>query len=501
MVVLTAEQMKQAEEQASQNGLSYLRMMDNAGSFAARRIQTKYPAAQQGLTVVLCGCGNNGGDGFVVARRLAEKQMKVVVVLVCGAPRTDCAVEMYERLRSLNVMVVDGQTEITFARNLIAESVLVVDGVFGTGFHGQLPGCAKELLGYSMQMKKTMVALDLPSGVNADNGEIADGTPTCQTTVSFHAYKYGHILYPGAACCGEILVGDIGIAWHPSCAPLVIDRAFVAERLVRVQGDTHKGTYGKAALLVGSKGMSGAASLSVAACLRCGVGLAIPIVPNEIYPLVASSATEGVYRIYQPSDQPASVVQLGMDASAMLVGCGLGNTPFTSRVCYGVAEQYNGPLVLDADGINSLLLHMDVLKKREGATVLTPHPVEMARIMRQDVSLVQADRFGAARQVADTYGAVTVLKGAGTVIASPDGRMAVNLTGNSGLSKGGSGDVLAGMLVSLLAQGVEPFDAACTAVWLHGKAGEMVSSRLSQRAMLPGDLVQVLPSLFLEFEE
>lgn len=493
--------MQMAEQQGARQGLSYLRMMDNAGSVAAKQIMKRFSSLETGAVAILCGTGNNGGDGFVVARRLAEKGVAVSVILINGYPESVSAMEMAERLKGLLVKVVDWQTEGSFARRLISESLLVVDGVFGTGFHGDLPAAAREVFGLCAQLEKPLVALDMPSGVCADTGTVADGTPRCVLTVTFHAYKYAHVLYPAVDYCGEIVVEDIGLPASEESLPFVIDRNFAKEWLQRPEGDTHKGTFGKAVLFVGNKGMAGAAQFAVRACLRCGVGLALPVVSDSVYPPVSSAAPEGVYRVYPDDCQPSSVVPLCMDGTALLAGCGSGNTGFTRDVCYELVNSYAGPLVLDADGINSLAKHIDVLEKRKGPTVLTPHPAELARLLKTDVNTVQANRFAMAKKAADQFGAVTVLKGAGTVIVSPDGRVGVNLTGNSGLSKGGSGDVLAGMIVSLIAQGVPSFEAACVGVWLHGTAADLCASRYSKRAMLPSDLIETLPLLFSQFEE
>ncbi len=498
MLLVTAQQMRQAEATAFSQGLSYSRMMENAGSVAAKWIEKRFsPFA--GSMVVLCGSGNNGGDGFVVARRLCEKGCRVAVVLACGMPKTVTAKEMFDRLATMGVKVVDGLREVAFAKQLLSECCLVIDGVFGIGFHGELPAAVQELFAYCRRLTKPMVALDLPSGVDADRGTVAAGTPTCVATIGFHAYQYGHILYPSATYCGEISIFDIGL---PACEglPFVLDAAWVTPLLGRPEGDTHKGTFGKAALLVGSYGMAGAAQFAVDACLRCGVGLAVPVVPQEIYPLVSSACPQGVYRVYPRTISPEDLADLCMDSTALLVGCGLGVNALTQTTCRNLVLTYPHPLVLDADGINSVAEHIDALRSREAPCIITPHPGEMARLLRRDVAYVQAHRMEAACTFAKEYGVVTVLKGAGTVVAAPDGRVAVNLTGNSGLSKGGTGDVLAGMTASFCAQGMDPFQAAGVAVWLHGAAAEMAGGKYSKRSMLPTDVIGQLPSLFLEFE-
>lgn len=501
MVVMTEQQIRKAEQAGTQQGLSYVRMMENAGSAAARFIEQHWQLNADRTVVFLCGAGNNGGDGFVAARRLAQKGVSVSVVLACGKPASLTAIEMWQRLSALSITIVDAKEQISFARQLIHESDLVVDCVFGIGFHGQLPPLVQELFLFARQLKKPVAAMDLPSGCHADSGAVADGTPVCSGTVTFHAYKYAHILYPAREYCGFVQGADIGLPKDAEEAPFIVDKSQVAAVLVRPNGDTHKGTFGTASLLVGSEGMAGAALFAVQACLRCGVGLAKPVIPHSIYSLVASAAPEGVYTLYDSKENPGEIATLCGKGTACLAGCGLRVNTFTKAACRELALSCKIPLVLDADGINSLLGHIDVLKKREGATVLTPHPGEMARLLNVDTGFVQEHRFETAQRFAKEYGVVLVLKGAGTIIAAPDGRTAVSLTGNSGLSKGGSGDMLAGMIVSFLAQGIQPFEAACTGVWLHGLAGERAALALSKRSVLPRDVIETLPSLFLEFEE
>ncbi len=500
MVILTAQQMKQAEKTASEKGLSYLQMMDNAGSHAASLMVKEFPEQVQGKTVVLCGNGNNGGDGFVVARRFAQKGYTVSVLLINGVPQSVSAMEMETELGGYGVSVVDAKTQWSFAKKMLDESTLIVDGVFGTGFHGELPGYIREVFSYINRMNKTVVALDLPSGVTADDGKVANDTLRCAATVSFHAYKYAHLLYPAREFCGVITVADIGIPLGEEPLPFVVDRSYVFPHLKRPVDNTHKGSFGTATLFVGSYGMAGAATFAAQACLRCGVGLAKPVVSQDVYPLVAPTAPEGVYQVYAKTESAGRVAQLCKQGNACLVGCGSGKTPFTRDVLLELINSYSSPLVVDADGINSLCSHIDKLKERTGETVLTPHPGEMARLIGKSVEYVQENRIEVASTVAREYGVVVVLKGAGTVIADPLGRLAISLTGNSGLSKGGSGDVLAGMITSFLAQGMSAFASACVGVWLHGKAGEMASESFSRRGVLPTDVINTLPLLFLETE-
>ena len=500
MTILTAQQMKQAEKTASEQGLSYLRMMDNAGSFAAGWIYKQFSEVQTGHTIVLCGNGNNGGDGFVVARRLAQKGCNVTVVLANGAPLSENAVEMYSYLKDCGIPVIDAETQLALAKTTMYESDFFVDGVFGTGFHGELPTTVKDVFVCVKQMKKPVVALDLPSGVVADTGVIAKHTLRCKATVSFHALKFAHVTYPAREYCGGVHVADIGIPKTEESTSFLVEEKDVKSWLNRPVDNTHKGTFGTATLFVGSEGMAGAATFAVVACLRCGVGLAKPVIGKEIYPLVAQAAPEGVYQVYSSQHSAAKVAELCKQGTACLVGCGSQKTAFTRDVVLELLESYGAPLVVDADGINSVCGHIDRIKERAGVTVVTPHPGEMARFMGKSVEYVQANRLQVATEFARENGVVVVLKGAGTIVADPSGRTAVSLTGNSGLSKGGSGDILAGMITSFLAQGIPAFESAYISVWLHGRAGEMASATLSRRSMLPSDVMAALPALFLEME-
>ena len=267
--------------------------------------------------------------------------------------------------------------------------------------------------------------------------------------------------------------------------------------------NSHKGTYGNALLVCGSYGMAGAAVLAAKAALRCGVGLATAAMPQSIYPIIAAAVPEAVCVPYTEGGAKAAVQLRGAlsKATAVLVGCGLSQSREAAELTAAVLREATVPVVLDADGINAAAKHIDITEARRAPLVLTPHPLEMARLLHCSVEEVQRDRTATALEAARQFRAVAVLKGHGTVVASPDGEVAVNTTGNPGMAVGGSGDVLAGMIASLLAQGLSPFEAARCGVWLHGAAGDRAAARLSQHAMLPSDMVDELGALFLKLEQ
>jgi NAD(P)H-hydrate epimerase len=275
----------------------------------------------------------------------------------------------------------------------------------------------------------------------------------------------------------------------------------------RREEDTNKGSFGTLFSVCGSTGMAGAALLSARAALRSGVGLVDLALPAELYPVVAGALAEPVYTLLRQtargllSEESAALLNRKMlDASAVLIGCGLGKSAFARSLLRRVAACSAAPLVIDADGINLLAENIDILKTVRASVILTPHPGEMARLLGTTAAQIQAHRLAYARRFAKEHGVILVLKGSGTLVASPDGKIFLNPTGNPGMAKGGSGDVLAGMIASLAAQGIPPFWAAVCGVYLHGLSGDRCAARLSQCAMLPSDFIEELPLLFSEFE-
>ena len=514
MKVLTCEQMRAVEQAAVDSGMDYLRLMENAGSAAARLIRSRYPMA--GRTVaVLCGRGNNGGDGFVIARKLRDEGAVVSTVLVGGAPSTDEAREMLSRIERAGISLVRLETEPYVAANCVREASLIVDAVYGIGFHGRLPDFLRSLFRTANGSPAPRVAIDVPSGMNADTGAIDEDALRCSLTITFTAMKTGLTVPETAEVCGEIAVADIGI--DPSLVEpygnghTVIDWPSVRRCFPPRDPESHKGTYGRLLSLCGSEGMLGAAMLSAHAALRCGVGLMVSVLPRSLYPIAASRLPEPVYCLLDqtadgdlsPSARPLLREQ-AKTASAVLIGCGLGLRPGTRELVEDLLMHADCPIVLDADGINAAAVQLVNWKTVRGdnapSLVLTPHPGEMARLTGSTVAEIQADRDGAARRLAEQTGATVVLKGRRTVIASPGTTCLVNPTGNPGMATGGSGDVLAGMIASFLAQGMRPRDAAMCGVYLHGLAGDKAAERLSQHAMLPSDLIGELSGLFSNIE-
>lgn len=508
MTVLSVNRMRQLEQAAVQGGLTYFRLMENAGSAAARAIRAAYPPSGRRV-VILCGSGNNGGDGFVIARKLLDEGALVTVVLTGTEPTTPQAQDMLSRLAGTDIPVRRLETEPLLVSEAVTAAWLIVDAVFGIGFHGRLPDVLRPLFRQIQAAGTPVVAVDIPSGLAADSGEADSDTLPAALTVTFSALKPAladRNAQPLTADsrCGEVRVVSIGIdeslieqVFH---APTAISFEQVKAAFSPRRPDMHKGDCGTLAALVGSDGMAGAAALCSEAALRCGVGLLTVLTPREVYPIVSARVPEAVFVPLDGTDRSVGqqVQTVMRRASAVVIGCGVGVS--ASPLIETALTTGDQPCVLDAEGINWVARHIDVLRTVRRPLVLTPHPGEMARLCGCTPAEVQKHRAALAHGFVERYGVTLVLKGHETLVAAPNRPLMVNPTGNPGMATGGSGDVLAGMIGSLLAQGLPPFEAAMCGVYLHGAAGDRAAARHSQHAMLPRDICDCLGELFSEIE-
>lgn len=511
MKILTCREMRLVEAAAAADGLDYLRLMENAGSAAARVIRGR--TALEGKTAaVLCGRGNNGGDGFVIARKLLEEGAGVTVILLCGEPTGLEAREMLSRIRRADIAILSLETQPYVASSAVREADIVVDAVYGIGFHGTLPDPLRPLFRLVNSGKNLTISVDVPSGMDADTGIYDDDSIRADLTVTFTAMKPGLLNGRAAEICGQVEVAAIGIEERLvdqyAGGQTIIDWTMVKSCFSPRPADSHKGTFGHLLALCGSYGMAGAAFLAVKAAQRCGAGLVTAALPRSIYPIAAGMLPEAVFLpLPETAEGRVSLTartllrEKASSSSALLIGCGLGGGDDVREVVLDLLKNTACPLVLDADGINAAAGHIHIRKTERAPLVLTPHPGEMARLLGCSVAEVQRDRLETARRFAEERGVILVLKGHQTVLAAPGRSTMVNMTGNPGMAAAGSGDVLAGMIASLIAQGMEPFQAAMCGVHLHGLAGDRAAARLSQHAMQPTDMLEELCALFSELEQ
>ncbi len=503
MRLVTPEQMTQIETEANRIGCTYDKMMQKAGEGLYSFLRDFAMRNQLTEILFLCGSGNNAGDCFIAAQMLSQ-QFHVTVCMVNGVVKTRLAYVKYKAMQNVRII-----TDFKGTVEAVREASLVVDGVFGIGFHGTLTPELQKI--FRLAEEKLCVAADIPSGGNGLTGEATEGTLRCDFTVTFGAGKYGMTQQPLLEYCGDIILVDIGIP-EKVYDTVEYDMFMLAQRDIRKYlpvrpNNSHKGDYGRLLCIAGSAMMPGAAILCATAALRCGVGtLCLASVPDACRLMVSAAPEAMVLPMTPDSDgflTKASLPKLleyAKTCSAVVIGCGLGRTPSVKALVCSLIEQLECPIILDADGLNAIADCIDILQKAKSSVVLTPHSGELCRLLNVAPEQVKIHRMDSARTLAQRYDITVVHKGPGTVVATGE-HAYINTTGNSGMSKGGSGDVLAGMLGSFVAQGISPEQAACAAVFLHGLAGDIAAKTLSKRAMLPHDIIQQYPVIFSQLEQ
>ncbi|MEG1426512.1 MAG: NAD(P)H-hydrate dehydratase [Oscillospiraceae bacterium] len=507
MKVFTSTEIKFLEQCTVESGTSMTELMEKAGSAVTAFIKKQTEVAEKSI-VILCGKGNNGGDGFVCARRLSKLGARVIVVLAQGNPGTALAQEAFQKMGS-GTVVLDWNIKRYEIEGELEHADIIVDAIFGLGFRGAVDSIIERLISTANKGEALRIAIDLPSGAECDTGKVEGCCFTANYTVTFTSIKPANVIHPATGYCGKNVVASVGIDKRlfdslPSTFSVIKENTIYG--LFRKRNpQSNKGSYGRLIMICGSYGMIGAAIMAARGALRCGVGLLNMVVGKECYPLLAAAVPEAIFTImdFSTDERTKESGELLFaelkKATACVIGCGLGSD--TARYLSTVLHFAPCPVVVDADGINYLAENLEELTELHIPVILTPHPGEMARLTGKTVLQIQMDRLTAAKRFATEYQVYTVLKGAGTFVASPDGDIRLNTTGNSGMAKGGSGDVLAGMIGSLLAQGMSPAEGAAAAVHLHGKAGDICAKNLSQQAMLPTDLIEKLPEVFLEIEK
>ena len=514
MIVTTAAEMRRMDALTIERfGVPGATLMERAGTGAADILLARFPHVRKHGVVVVAGKGNNGGDGFVVARALKKKRVRVDVVVAVAASeiRGDARAKLLAWQRAGGkVQTVTAEKLEPLARAL-ARNGLVVDALFGTGLSGDITGLPAEIIALINASGLPTVALDIPSGLDADRGVPLGTAIEAELTIAFAAPKIGTVVHPGARYAGEVAVVDIGLADEAvgEVAPQTeAVGARDAARLLRPRDpEAHKGTHGHLAIIAGALGKTGAAILAARAATRAGAGLVTVGCPAVVLPIVAGGILEAM--TWPLPDDGAGGLAYGdakavhallADKRAAVVGPGIGTGPERAALVRWLVTTRPVPLVLDADALNCLAaIGPDHDRPADApALVLTPHPGEMARLMRQSTGEIQADRLAAARAGAARWDAVVVLKGARTIVAAPDGRAWINLSGNAGLAAGGTGDVLAGIIGSLLCQGYVPEEAATLGVFLHGHAADRIAARRGMIGLVASDLVEELPPAMLE---
>lgn len=507
MYVVSAQQMRDLDRYTiEQIGIPGLVLMENAGAAVVKEIQQRWA---KGKVVILSGYGNNGGDGLVISRHL-QNEGRQVSTWVFGKEENmskDCLAQLHI-LQASSYSVHDwNDLKIQELQQDIRDADVIVDALLGTGVKGPLRTPYSSVIQLLREVKGKVVAVDIPSGVNADNGEVATLAVKADLTVTFAFPKWGHFLYPGANHRGELVVANISIPQEATRYFSLQDALLIPEKVAKDiplrPRFSNKGTYGRVLMVAGSREMTGAPVLAALSGLRAGCGLLTLAVPENLLPIVESKINEAVFL-----GLPASNNFFSLESSDMLkermanfdiiaIGPGIGTWAEGNTWLNAILSECDIPLLLDADALNLLAANREILRNKKGPIILTPHPGEMARLCHCSVKEVEGNRRSIARQMAIEYGVSVVLKGTYTVLATPEGKTFLNTRGSSALAKGGSGDVLTGMIAGIVAQKKEILPSLQLSLVLHGLAGEICGKR-SQYSTLAGDVSRAIGEAYEE---
>ncbi|MCD4700336.1 MAG: NAD(P)H-hydrate dehydratase [Candidatus Aegiribacteria sp.] len=492
---VTPEEMAEYDRRAIETGTPGDVLMERAGTSAAVTAM-KIATPKSGPIIIFAGPGNNGGDGLVLARKLREKSYEVYVVFATVAGRS----LSHNCQTNLGRFAHDGGTVIspTKMNQLPSSAGLIVDALLGTGFKGKIQDSFAECLEKIRDFDCKVLALDIPSGVNGKTGEVDALTVHADVTVTFGAPKAGLLFPPGCGFAGSIFTAGIGITVDESKDRMIPGLCDVSELLPERPVDGHKGTFGRLLLVGGCETMPGAPQLMSMGALRSGAGLVTLSVPLSAHQLIAGRIPEVLSSYFLPGDAAGITDPENFQAAA--VGPGMGNNTATKKVITHILKNWTVPLVLDADGLGVIDNPAAILKEYGGPLLITPHPGEMSKLMKCDPSNLES-RSEAALKLARSAGITVVLKGRPTMIFHPDKGSCTIPAGNSGLATGGSGDILTGIISSLMAQGMEPFDAGVLGVYVHGLSADMAIETSSERSLIPSDIASSLGKAFRVIEK
>lgn len=506
MKLVTAKEMKALDVQAQTDyAMPGILLMDNAAQAVAEAVHEALTALEGERVVIFCGGGNNGGDGLGAARWLQSYGVSVrafVVGAALDAVQGDAALELAMFTKAGGrVEALSTEDDWVLAELAASKADVLVDALLGTGFHGELEGDVLRACELLNKSEKYILAVDVPTGVNADNGAVSENAVRADHTVTMALVKTGLLLYPGREYCGDIELADISmpvklVEEYQSDKYRLTDE-IVRELLPLRKANAHKGDAGRVVICAGSPGYTGAAALASDAAVKAGAGLVSLYTPLSSRDVLAIKLTEvmvhgllermpGILGGGAASDVASSAEA----ADVLAIGPGLGTSESTQEAVRTILQKITTPVVIDADALTALAGHTEILAAMQAQKVLTPHPGEMARLTGLEIAEIEADRINIAKKYAEQWQAIVVLKGAPTVIGCPNGTVYVNSTGNSSLATGGSGDVLTGIIAGLAAQEISLQEAAICGVYLHGLAAELTGIDIGLAA---GELAALLP--------
>lgn len=484
MKLVSIERMRREDKAATTDyGIPPIVLMENAATETVRIMEEKTCLKNKKILVV-CGGGNNGGDGFAIARKLFCKGYDVSVFTTHSRSRvTDTSLINYDSCVKLNVPFVDD----------IISADIIVDALLGIGIRGEIGVELLNIIRKINGMRATVFSVDVPSGICADTGKMSLVAVAATYTVAMGYGKPGLYTGKGKLFAGEVIVADICLPVNHDAKIELTDEAVIAPLAPLVFGDDHKGKNGTLVVAAGSKGMTGAAYLCCMGALRCSAGIVKLFIPENLNPIMEVKLTEAITCPVKSEDffkEKDAQDILSCNCDAIVIGPGIGRNEETVRFVHNVIKNAKVPVVIDADGIYAVSMNIDILQEAKTSVILTPHPGEFSRLCGLTVEEIENDRIGSAKQFAKKHDVTLLLKGPGTVIAEPDGKIFINPNGNEGMAKGGSGDVLAGIIGAFSCR--KALKPAVIGAFVHGKAGDKAAEALSKTSMLPTDILNYI---------
>ncbi len=485
-------------------GIDQMVLMENAAIAARDAIEKKWMITGQSI-LIACGTGSNGGDGFALARHLHSRGADVEVLIAGDANRiSGCALNHYNTMKQLplSLLHLDSSSDMDILSKLDSSIYdLIVDALLGTGLSRSIEGRMAVLINGINSSDVPVLSLDIPSGIDSNTGDIHGLAVKADATVSFGLLKRGNLLYPGYDFGGDLYFSSISFPPELTQDESIVLSINIPPPLRERNPAGHKGSFGKVLIIGGSPDFCGAPALAAAAALRTGSGYVRMAVPEIIASRVVSLVPEVVFSAmdgngFLSGEHGTELLELAAISDMVVLGPGLSTSPDSINLARSIIPEIEAPLLLDGDALTALAGQEELCRSRQYPTILTPHPGEMARLLESSIREVEIRRIETAIKAAERYAAIIVLKGAHSIIADPSGKAWINLTGNSGMGTAGSGDVLAGIIGSLIAGGGMPLDVVMQGVYLHGLAGDSASKSKGEACMLAGDIIEFLPEAF-----
>ena len=508
MYLVTAGEMQEMDKQTIElYGLPGRVLMENAGVGATRILLKQFKGLINKKVGIVAGRGNNGGDGFVMARYLSQKGVSVTVYLLAkkSMVKGDAA-ENLNILAPLDINVIEMPDQKSFSKykTSMLHQDIWIDAILGTGLKSDVKGYLRKIIEFINSSEKPVFSVDIPSGLNADTGLPCGTCIQAHTTATFAFAKIGHLIFPGATYSGNLEIVDIGIpnyiAENVGPGQFLLTSELVRAILQKRAPEAHKGNTGHLLIIAGSTGKTGAAAMTAMSAIRSGAGLVTlgipkslnPVLETQVLEVMTSPLSEAEGGILDESSFD-EIMELLSGKKCLAVGPGIGTAYGTKNLVIRIIQECRIPIVIDADGLNNLIDNSHILKNLKNPVILTPHPGEMSRLIGKTVSFVQNDRINCARNFAKKFKVHIVLKGARTVIAHPDGKVFINPTGNPGMASGGMGDVLTGIIAGFVTQGYSPESATHAGVYLHGAAADTQAKNKAPFGYLATEVMNSVP--------